>query len=1201
MNNNSSAFLERNMETFFLTKEQKQILDIQLLYPQSSICNIGGMLHVKNEQNEELPVKAMRYAIENTGMYHIQINKKNVPYKVDGTTKIDKWEGTEEPSAEDLNNWMKQPFPFYDTPLYEIKYWSGTDEVKLYMKAHHILVDGYSFVVTLNRVSAYYTKLLNHEKINSEPDNVFIEQMKEDSRNTELERLWLEKAVPTDMPQQWQIKKTEAGKVESKRKIYYLSDSLYKEWKLLKQKENVSYEAIFYAALSIYLSKTTGSSLICLGRSMINRRKNEMAMSGIKVNQMPVFIDVSEKDSFYRQCKKTNRILLEMMRYSDVSFSEYLKENKRTNEYFDMAVSYRNERILPIWDGVEQQELANGHLELPMRFYLAEMKNGIRIEIQYQTAQYSEMEVDRILQRIYCVMKQGMRNVDICHISILTEEDNKLWAELNKGRETQVSKRLLLDSIRDYSQTAENPAVVFENRTVSYAELWDKSDRVACWLLENQVSARDIVAVQMRISELLPIVFLGIWKAGASFLPVAVGESKKRVDSIRSICSCIMTERQAEEAICFSKKRKLADVQPSMPAYCMYTSGSTGAPKLVVISHESLAWRVNWMVQQYGHPGPILQKAAYTFDVSMWEFFLPLITGETVYLLKENDRANPQKIAELLLKGKIGTVHFIPSMLGLFLDYVETRKITFPALKHVYSSGEVLPASMAAGFYRCFKDTVLHNLYGPTECTIDVTYYDCTGKEERVPIGTPLPGTTVEILDDAGRCVPVGVEGELSIGGVLVGEGYFKQKSEQYYFDNIWNEKKYKTGDRAMLGFDGQIYFLGRKDQQCKVNGMRIDLKQIENGMLTIPGMKRAAVLIIKKQLIGCYMAKAPIADISKQVADLLPIYSVPAKFVYLEEIPLTKNGKVDYAYLEEYLKTVENSKSIKKPHNKAEYALVTCLQDKMGVNVSANENLFLAGLDSLKLMEVLLELEQRGYHYTPEEFYENKTVQKIVNSKAEKIQWLYKGNNTKAIIAFPFAAGTADAYVPLAELARKRHIDFGVTHAADIQNEIAHYEKVVLLGYCTGTVLALETFEYLESMQEKIVGVVLCAALPPGEKIKQYGSPWRFLNDRGIAGLMRYLHREKIRVSKSMIKIFRHDVTHFVSYFKEAHNIKCHKILFCFGGRDLLTWNCAHRWQEWKKYLHGPARVIIFKKEYHFFLKEKKKEIIREIVKLLE
>lgn len=473
----------------------------------------------------------------------------------------------------------------------------------------------------------------------------------------------------------------------------------------------------------------------------------------------------------------------------------------------------------------------------------------------------------------------------------------------------------------------------------------------------------------------------------------------------------------------------------------------------------------------------------------------------------------------------------MPSLMTIWLKYVREYRVHLPGLRDVFASGESLTPGLVQEFYRCFPDARLHNLYGPAECTIDVTYYDCRKGDLSIPIGRPVSGTKIRILNALGQCQPPGIEGELSVTGVLVGEGYLGLSSDKFRRDEN-GEKVYDTGDRAVLGFDGQIYYLGRNDSQHKINGMRVDLAQIESVMNEYPGVLCTAVLYTQKQIIGFYMAEHELAGLSPYLKRALPYYCIPQRLVFCRNIPLNSNGKTDRNYLEGLL----TAPQVAAPESREEKVIYELVKEKLGKDVSVEENLFLAGVDSLMVMDLVIELEKKGFGYTPEDLYENLTIRKLAAEGAKGYQWLVKKGQRVLVLAFPYAAGNAEDYKSLAARLGRRGVDFCVARAADRVPEITHYDSVILLGYCTGCAEAMLAAERFSDGGRKPDGMVLCAAVPLSRRMAEKGSPWADMGDDQIGRILDYLHGTAMDWNRENLNRFRKDTDRFFRYFARNH-----------------------------------------------------------------
>ncbi|HRQ25328.1 MAG TPA: amino acid adenylation domain-containing protein, partial [Anaerolineales bacterium] len=343
-------------------------------------------------------------------------------------------------------------------------------------------------------------------------------------------------------------------------------------------------------------------------------------------------------------------------------------------------------------------------------------------------------------------------------------------------------------------------------------------------------------------------------------------------------------------------------------AYMIYTSGSTGKPKGALNTHAGIFNRLYWMQSEYRltPDDRVLQKTPFSFDVSVWEFFLPLMFGARLVVAKPEGHKDPQYLVDLIQRESVTTLHFVPSMLYPFL---ETRGVSDCAsVRRVICSGEALPVELANRFFKVLR-AELHNLYGPTEAAVDVSHWTCHPGESRhsIPLGRPVANTRLYVLDEHLQPTPIGIPGELHIAGIQVGRGYLNRPeltAEKYVKDPFHGGRMYKTGDLCRIMPDGNIEFLGRLDFQVKIRGFRIELGEIES-VLAKHLLVRQAVVAARKETNGqhrlvAYFTAVENAGMSRDeiAADVraflkkeLPDYMIPAFFVLLDAMPLNANG----------------------------------------------------------------------------------------------------------------------------------------------------------------------------------------------------------------------------------------------------------------------------------------------------------------------
>ncbi len=490
------------------------------------------------------------------------------------------------------------------------------------------------------------------------------------------------------------------------------------------------------------------------------------------------------------------------------------------------------------------------------------------------------------------------------------------------------------------ARTPDAPAVLCEAGSISYAELNRRSNQLAHYLKSLGVGPDSRVAVCCDRSVEMVVSLMGVIKAGGAYVPLDPSYPQERLAYMlenSGPVALLIQDRFAQLFTGTGYKGKIVNLDAGNPAwasqpvtdpvgadqglssrnlaYVIYTSGSTGKPKGVMIEHRSLVNRLVWMQDAYGLTSgdSVLQKTPFSFDVSVWEFFWPLITGARLVMAKPDGHKDPNYLVDAINQYKITTLHFVPSMLQVFVDQSGASKCS--SLVRVFASGEALGAATVRKFQERLPHVALHNLYGPTETTVDVTAWTCSNDPSltNIPIGRPIANTRAYILDERGEPVAVGAEGELYIGGVQVARGYLNRPEltqERFLpdpFSTQDGDRMYRTGDLCRWRPDGAIEYLGRNDFQVKLRGFRIELGEIEARLATFSGVQQAAVLAKEdatgdKRLVA-YLVPAKGASLRdgalrEWLARELPDYMVPSNFVLLEKMPTTVNGKLDRAVL---------------------------------------------------------------------------------------------------------------------------------------------------------------------------------------------------------------------------------------------------------------------------------------------------------------
>jgi amino acid adenylation domain-containing protein len=566
-------------------------------------------------------------------------------------------------------------------------------------------------------------------------------------------------------------------------------------------------------------------------------------------------------------------------------------------------------------------------------------------------------------------------------------------------------------------RTPDARAVVFEDQSLSYGELNRRANQLAHYLRKLGVGPDVLVGVCMERSLEMVIGLLGILKAGGAYVPLDPEYPKERLRymiddahapvlltqqhllalfpqiDIRSIC----LDRDWNLIACECAENVEEITGPHNLAYMIYTSGSTGKPKGVLNAHQGICNCLLWMQSEYqlNVDDAILQQTAFSFDVSVWEFFWPLLVGARLVLAKPGGHRDAAYLAKLITEQQITLVHFVPSMLRIFLEEPSAQGCC--SLCNVICIGEALPYELQEQFFGLLPAR-LHNLYGPTEAAVEVTRWTCQRHDERaiVPIGRPIANTQVYILNNYLQPVPIGIPGELHIGGIQVALGYHNLPEltlEKFIADPFTNDthaRLYKTGDSARYLPDGNIEFLGRIDHQVKVRGFRIELGEIEAVLSQHSAIRECMVVAHKnknneKQLVAYLALKAaqivPVNELRSFLKSKLPEYMIPAAFVFLESFPLAPNGKVDrHALPPPDTSWLGSPDEFVAPQTPTEERLAAIWADLLGIDkISAHDNFFELGGHSLLAVRLFARIEREfGKKLPLSTLFEEATLEKL-------------------------------------------------------------------------------------------------------------------------------------------------------------------------------------------------------------------------------
>jgi len=774
------------------------------------------------------------------------------------------------------------------------------------------------------------------------------------------------------------------------------------------RQHRITLNTLFQAAWSLLLRQFSGSDDVLFGTT-VSGRNAELAdverMVGLFISTIPVRerLDADQRVSDWLRDLQERHLerdlhsfvpLVELSALTDLPGGAALFHHLLVFENYPIDASLRSGNI-----PFDVQEVSVfDQTNYPLTVAISPGKT-IGIKIGYDSSVYATDTVGTIARQLEHFLTELVDHAQdrVGQIAALpADELTKVLETWNDTERDYALEGTLMDLFEAQVQRSPNaPALIFEDQRLTYAELDKASNRLASRLKSMGAGPDMLIGIAMERSIEMIVGLYGILKADAAYVPIDPDYPDERVrfmldDSGISLlltqerflqrfssdqyrCLALDTESLQDE----SDERPDHLVRPEHLAYMIYTSGSTGRPKGVMNSHLGICNRLSWMQEAYplGASDRVLQKTPFSFDVSVWEFFWPLQVGSALVIAKPKGHLDSRYLARRIQEEAVTTVHFVPSMLQIFLGEPSIRECS--TLKHIICSGEALPVE-SANLCRQLIAAELHNLYGPTEAAVDVTSWTCPTEIRRhhVPIGRPIANTSLYILDADMKPVPVGVPGELHIGGICLARGYHNQpeltasKFVAHPFSADSTARLYKTGDLTRYQPDGDIEFLGRLDHQVKIRGFRIELGEIEQ---VLRSQEELADCVVHMEVVAgegeltAYYVRSEERSGPSLNADMLrnrakrelPDYMVPSHFVELDAIPLSPNGKVDRQALP-HPGTVAEANGREEPFGEVEEHVARSWMNVLGTEqVGRHDNFFDLGGHSLRLTKVHRQLEE--------------------------------------------------------------------------------------------------------------------------------------------------------------------------------------------------------------------------------------------------
>lgn len=1036
----------------------------------------------------------------------------------------------------------------------------------LLMKIHHIISDATGIMLLNQQLSL----MLNQNDVQAYSYKEYIVNAKSDEKTREKNTKYFLNVFNERKPRM-RIFNNDRIAYNSNRLQYDINPDLADLLRSYSKDNQIPIYCLFLASLCDYVGEPISVGMT--NRNRIGYKSRNTV--GLFVNTLPLIIE--PKSDFQKNVEDIQCCIFEAIKHSDYDYYKLLKDLSGESVYdviFDYEqVDYNDSTLDWCWYPCGSQSES-------LQIHIAESTKTGRILMiyDYQTDVFSERQISEINKTILNLLETGINDPNRQRIShehsgpaVACPQSSvySLFEEQAKNKAGRIITKECTFTINDLKRNAEkiDAAVRGEKRVIG----------IICDRSFEQLSA-----------------IYGVIRGGNAYLPIASDCPIERIRTMlaQSKCETVLVQKQYQDilpyALIIEDILAKPPIRPVMPCnadpedllYVMFTSGSTGTPKGVMVSNESIVNRVQWMIQAYfNHETVVMLKTPYTFDVSAWEIFGFALGGFSIYILPAEDHYRQNRIAEDILSKGITDIHFVPAV---FEQFLRTSSRNYPSLKNIFLSGERLTASLVN-----LAPAPVHNLYGPTECAVDVTAYDCEKVEtDPVPIGKPVDNCQIYVLNKLMQKMPIGAVGQICIGGICVGKGYINDpvRTDEFFVDNPFDKGKlYLTGDLGYWREDGNLIYVGRNDQQVKINGQRIELGEIEVAMSAL--VPSVAVIAKNNRLIAYYTG-AKRDDLREKLGDMLPRYMIPHTFIHTEAIPLIPSGKINRQAL-----------PYEAPINVLEEKICNAFQRVLKVNqVSRLDDIYSLGGTSLDIMTLLT--EEPLNRLSPSDFMSDPTpaglAAKLCNTDGNTVLVaLYKPENAeRAYILFPYGGGDATAFAALVSEFRKRNAPVALycvpwldryEDAAKEIKVLGEQMELFFYSHCAGVSAAMQLIDLLNSEKPVIKKLIAAATIPPTKHSVNF---WPWLSNKVIISFLHKAGLPEVGLEKEneIIDSFRRNVDYYFRFFAQKRKKTSCQVEIIVSKNDPFTPNIRNARKRWERYVTNVEKIHVFDWKNHYF-----------------
>ncbi|MEM1254709.1 MAG: amino acid adenylation domain-containing protein [Cyanobacteria bacterium P01_H01_bin.21] len=1030
---------DRNESSIPLSYAQERLWFLAQLEGPSSAYNMSGAVQIEGKFDVSIlqwsigqlisrheVLRTTFPVVDGTAVQHIAPNL-SIPLNISKISELDA-------SITDfLAQEAMEPFDLEAGPLLRITLLYGQENTAiLAVTMHHIISDGWSISLFIKELIELYESYHPEQPVELPP---LLVQYADYSL---WQRQWLQGDILQQQLAYWQQQlagapallelPTDRPRPAVQR---FVGDTFHMQLPLelnqrisaFSKRQKVTPFMTLLAAYQLLLHRYSGQSDVAVGTPIANRQRPELEqLIGCFVNTLVLRIQIAQAVTVSDFLQQVRAMCLDAYSHQDVPFEQVVDalQPSRTLAHtplFQVTFVLQNMPVASL--SMDEATLkpvnsAQQTAQFDLTLLLQESEAGLEAYWNYNSDLFDAQTIERMAGQYKRLLSAFIEDEAqlIDHLPLLSTDERQMLLQTWNQTAADYSLELCIHEQfeRQVERTPTATAVSLESETLTYRELNTRANQLAQHLQTLGVKAGALVGICLERSLDMVIGLLGILKAGGAYVPLEPSYPSARLQLMveDAQVSIILTKTHLldifpesnAQLVCLDKdwptiakapvENPSLDIMADDLAYVIFTSGSTGHPKGVMVPHRAISNHMQWIQHTFplDEADKFLQRTNFSFDASVWEFYAPLLAGAQLVLAPPDRHQDGEDLIKVILEQKITNLQLVPALLRILLSQENFSQCQ--SLKRVFCGGEALPADLQQEFYSQLE-APLFNLYGPTEACINSTYWSCQADEgsTTIPIGQPIANVQAYVLDSKLRLTPIGVPGELYLGGAGIARGYLNRPeltAEKFIPNPFGSGLLYKTGDLVRYRSSGAIEHLGRIDHQVKLRGFRIELGEIETVLNSYPQVKQCVVILRQDMAdhqrivaygVGEDLSIATLKDYLKQ---RLPDYMVPSTVVLLDALPLTPNGKVDRNALPAPSGEPDRSRcEFVAPETELEKTLAEIWQSILGLeHIGIHDNFFELGGDSILSIQIIAQARKAGLAFNPKQLFQNQTIAEL-------------------------------------------------------------------------------------------------------------------------------------------------------------------------------------------------------------------------------